>query len=108
MVNISISKLDLDLIVSAQRALFCRMSKNIKAIYSTMENQKLTWIVYFDKEPSEEEIELQRISTTEIVCDFPQIMAVEKQFIHHPLPINRYKTNYYNWIYTRYDALIHE
>ncbi|MCM3390147.1 hypothetical protein [Ureibacillus chungkukjangi] len=68
---------DLSLILSAQRALFNRVTKNVKAIYSTIVGDKLTWIVYYDTEPTEDEIELQRIATTEIVCDFPEIMSMD-------------------------------
>lgn len=101
MVKITISKLNLDLILSAQRALFCRMSKSIKAIYATIDNSQLTWIVYFDQKPTENEMELQRVATTEIVADFPQILSVDEKSIYHPQPINMNNTNYINWLYSR-------
>lgn len=95
---------DLSLILSAQRALFNRVTKNVKAIYSTIVGDKLTWIVYYDTEPTEDEIELQRIATTEIVCDFPEIMSMDEQFLYHPEPIRMENTKYYNWIFSRYEG----
>ena len=100
----SIPNRNLSLILSAQRALFCRITKNVKAIYATLAEDKLTWIVYYDTEPTEDEIELQRIATTEIVCDFPEAMSVDEQFLYHPEPICMKNTNYYNWIFSKYEG----
>ncbi|QUG42658.1 hypothetical protein KD050_05135 [Psychrobacillus sp. INOP01] len=93
---------NMQLILSVQRALFRSIPKNTKAIYAKIESNNLIWKVYFDEIPTEEEKEMLSIAATEVLCDFPEILFSDEQYIYHPEPINFKDTIYYNWPYTRY------
>ncbi|WPK12929.1 hypothetical protein R6U77_04350 [Lysinibacillus louembei] len=90
------------LILSAQKALFCAIPKNTKAVYAKIENNNhLIWKAFFDEEPSEFEKDILSTAATEVLADFPEIISIDEQYIYHPSPINFKNELYYNWPYTR-------
>ena len=94
-------KPNIELLLSAQRALFRSIPKNTKAIFTKIENNHLIWKVFFDKEPTENEKNILSIAATEIIADFPEINSCKEEYIYHPSPINFKNEVYYNWPYTR-------
>lgn len=94
-----------ELIISAHRALHRAITKNTKAIYAKIEDNKLIWKVFFDEVPTEEEKDLLSTAATEVIADFPDIPVCEEQFIHHPSPINFTNDMYYDWPYARTDIV---
>lgn len=79
------------LLLSAQRALLGAITPKIRAIYlrgfEDEGNLKgFALRVYFESVPTEEEQEILRIATTEIVSDFPQPLMCDEEFLVLPPP----------------------
>ncbi len=74
------------LLLSAQRALLGAITPKIRAVYlkGFEVEGNLTGFalrVYFESVPTEEEEEILRIATTEIVSDFPQVLTCDEEFL---------------------------
>lgn len=95
------SKSQTKLIQSVHRALESAVPTSTKAIYAKVVGDTLIWRVYFDTEPSEDEIERLSEAQTEIIADFPKIQSVNEDYIVHPAPINYSTKHYSEWIFPR-------
>jgi len=96
-----VSKLNTKVIQSAHRALYRAIPKSTKAIYMKIVGDTLIWRVYFDSEPTEDEIDRLKEAQNKIIVDFPKIHSVNDDYIVHPTPINYSNTHYSEWIYSR-------
>lgn len=99
--NARVSKTQTKLIQSAHRALHAAVPTSTKAIYAKIVGDTLIWRVYFDTEPTEDEIERLSEAQTEIIADFSKIQSVNENYIVHPAPINYSTKHYSEWIFTR-------
>ncbi|WP_342526746.1 hypothetical protein MKY84_13610 [Chryseomicrobium sp. FSL W7-1435] len=98
------SKSQKKLIHSANRALHSAVPKATKAIYAKVIGDTLIWRVYFDAEPTEDEMERLNEAQTEIIADFPKVQSVNENYIVHPAPINYSTSHYSEWIYSRVEG----
>ncbi len=61
----------LSVLGSVQRALLGRVTPNLRAVHINIDNEQIILSFYYDKSPSEEEIELSSLADTDFISDFP-------------------------------------
>jgi len=74
---------------STQRALWGAVTGNLRAVTVTIIDNEIMLYFYYDKEPTENEVELSQIASTEVVSDF-LVMIGEKQIVlpqPEPIPL---------------------
>lgn len=74
-------KPDVDLLLSAQRALLGAVPCNLRAVSVELRGSVLLFRAVFGREPTEEERELLSVACTEIIADFPQVMQAKEEFL---------------------------
>jgi hypothetical protein len=60
-----------DLICSVSHALLGRITPNLRAVYITLEDEMAVLSFYYDKKPTEDEVELASLADTDFISDFP-------------------------------------
>ena len=68
-------------IISVQRALLGNLTNNMNAITISYNNSSFILKVYFEKEPSEDEIESLSEITSEVAADFPNINKIQELYL---------------------------
>lgn len=89
------------LLFSLHRALFGAIPKNLKGLRVKITNDLLIWQAFFDTEPTEEEKEVLRVASTEVIADFPNINIVDEEYLHHPAPLKN--TTRDEWAFVRWE-----
>lgn len=72
---------------STQRALWGAVTGNLRAVTATIIDNEIMLYFYYDKEPTENEIELSQIASTEVVSDFLVMIGEEQILLPQPEPI---------------------
>lgn len=65
------------LILSGMRALWGIITPNVRKVSIHEQNNVILLIFYYDKEPSDDEMELSEEAATEVIADFPDPFSIE-------------------------------
>lgn len=92
------------LLLSGMRALWGIITPNVRKVSIFEKDNLITVFFYYDKEPSEDEIELSEEAATEVIACFsePYKIHCERSVVNYPKLINR--TGFL--IYARYEPSI--
>lgn len=76
--------------LSAMRALWGIITPNVREVSVEEKNNIISLYFYYDKEPSEQEIELAEDAATEVISDFPEPFLIDckREIINFPKKIN--------------------
>lgn len=86
-----------------QVALLGAVTSNLRAVIVTVLSQELKLYFYYESEPTEEEVELSRVTSTEVFSDFINVSVEEQQIVlpkSEPIPFK----NGDLWVYYRYEG----
>lgn len=61
----------LELLGSMQRALIGHVTPNLRSVYLDVDDSLITLVFFYDKPPSEDEMELASLADTEFISDYP-------------------------------------
>lgn len=77
-------------LLSTYRALHGAIYPAVRAVAVSFKDQKnLTLRYYLDREPTEDDYEVVRVATTEIVADIPEFENVQEECIYSTEPIGK-------------------
>lgn len=85
-----------------QVALLGSVTNNVRAVSTTISGTDFIIYFYYDKEPSDEEIDLSEIVSTEVICSFAQATA-EVVRVVLPEPKKPPQDDDTIWVYFRYE-----
>lgn len=76
--------------LSAMRALWGVVTPNLREVSIQEKNSVISLYFYYDKEPSENEIDLSEDAATEVIANFtePFLISCERQVVNYPGKIN--------------------
>jgi hypothetical protein len=88
-----------DILLSAQRAMLGAITPNMQAITIGYKKMPVILRVYFNTQPSEDECELVKEITTEIIADFDE---KEITFIKEEIFVEKIPENLDDWLYLQH------
>jgi hypothetical protein len=77
---------DIDIRLSAQRALLSNVPSTLRSASLEVADNAIYFRCYFDIGASEKDYELLRCAGTELIADYPSGYTIEEQFILLPWP----------------------
>ncbi len=88
--------------LSVMKALWGVVTPNLREVSVEEKDSVITLYFYYDREPSENEIDLSEDAATEVIADFPEpfLISCKREIVNHPEKINF--SGYL--IYSRYEG----
>lgn len=76
--------------LSAMRALWGVVTSNLREVSVQEKDNIITLYFYYDKDPSEKEIDLSEDAATEIIADFPEpfLISCKREVVNQSEKIN--------------------
>ena len=75
--------------LSAMRALWGVVTPNLREVSIQEKDNVISLYFYYDKEPSENEVDLSEDAATEVIANFsePFLIACERKVVKYPVPV---------------------
>ena len=80
------SDIDVQLKLSAQRALLGNVTPPLRHASIELKNNKIVWQCIYDVDAIEDDLELMSVSGAEIIADYPPEYGYEEIIVIHPFP----------------------
>lgn len=94
-----------DILLAAQVAILGMITPNMRGIAIGWEEGLITLRIYFEVQPSEEEIELMEMAGTELFAYLPSDeVAVAEEYLINNTESAKNLNNLNGWIYFRYEG----
>lgn len=77
-----------NLLLSTMRSLWGAVTPNIRKVSVDLHNNVIILHFYYTELPTEEEIELSEVATSEVIADFPESFQIECQRHLIKFPMN--------------------